>query len=245
MDSVRIWLRQFTEDLNARVARFCARWIRKVINAAISDHELMGALKDITSTAEFVKQYLGDVPEFKSRDQLYRWALNEVPSDAGLFLEFGVYKGNSINRLAGIKPNVTFYGFDSFVGLPEGWTIIAKKGAFDTSGALPPVRSNVVLTKGFFEQTLQPYLQAHPGEAIRFLHVDCDLYSATKTILDAAKSRLAAGTVIIFDELINYPGWQEQEYKAFMEFASETGVHFEYIGYVRNGGQVAVQLLQS
>jgi len=37
----------------------------------------------------------------------------------GLFLQFGVYKGNSINRLARLKRKATFYGFDFFVGLPE------------------------------------------------------------------------------------------------------------------------------
>ena len=32
---------------------------------------------------------------------------------------------------------------------------------------------------------------------------------------------LAPGTIIIFDELINYHGWEEGEFKAFMEFAAE------------------------
>jgi len=37
-------------------------------------------------------------------------------------MDFGVYKGASINWLAGLKPDVTFFGLDSFDGLPEAWT---------------------------------------------------------------------------------------------------------------------------
>lgn len=35
---------------------------------------------------------------------------------------------------------------------------------------------------------------------------------------------------------------QEGEYKAFAEWVAENGRAFEYIGYVRTGGQVAVRL---
>ncbi len=47
---------------------------------------------------------------------------------------------------------------------------------------------------------------------------------------------------MIFDEFINYAGWQEGEYKAFIEFVAERKCTFEYIGYVRTGGQVAVRM---
>lgn len=243
MTALQIWLRQTAEGVNDRLAQLCARWIRKVIEVAISDLDLMGALRNATNSAEFAERHFRDVPEFKRRDQLFRWALGQVPNDSGLFLEFGVYKADSINRMAGIKPNVTFHGFDSFVGLPEGWTLGAKKGAFDVGGALPPVRDNVRLIKGFFDTTLEPFLRERPQDAISFLHIDCDLYSSTKTIFNLTRPQLGPGTVIIFDEFFNYPGWQDHEYKAFNEFVAETGRPFEYIGYVRNAGQVAVKLL--
>lgn len=236
-------MRQFAEDVTDRLRRLCARWIRKIAEVVIRDLELMGALRDVTSSAEFARQHFRDVPEFKNRDQLFRWALDQTPRAEALFLEFGVYKGDSINRLAGLKPEITFYGFDSFVGLPEGWTLRAKTGAFDVQGTLPAVRNNVVLVKGFFEATLEDFLRAHPDRQISFLHIDCDLYSATKTVFSHAKARLVQGAVVVFDEFFNYPGWKEHEYKAFMEFVAETNRNFEYIGYVRNGAQVAVKLL--
>jgi len=44
-------------------------------------------------------QHLQDAADFKGRHRLYRYALSLVPHGSGLFLEFGVYKGDSINRL--------------------------------------------------------------------------------------------------------------------------------------------------
>jgi hypothetical protein len=99
----------------------------------------------------------------------------------------------------------------------------------------------VVLHKGWFCDTLPLFLDEHI-ESVRFLHVDCDLYSSTKTIFSALADRLVSGTIIVFDEYFNYPGWQECEYKAFMEFVS-TGRHFEYLAYNCRSEQVAVRLL--
>ena len=54
---------------------------------------------------------------------------------------------------------------------------------------------------------------------------------------------LAPGTIVMFDELINYHGWEEGEFKAFMEFVAAGKLAFEYVAYNRTGGQVAVRIL--
>ena len=105
------------------------------------------------------------------------------------------------------------------------------------------VRGNVRLTKGFFEDTLPGFVAQHPGAKIALLHIDCDLYSSTVTILKNVADMLVPGTIIIFDELINYHGWEEGEYKAFTEFAAERKLVFEYVAYNRTGGQVAIRIL--
>ena len=128
-----------------------------------------------------------------------------------------------------------------FVGLPEAWTPGARKGAFDVKGKLPPVRKNVQLWPGFFEQTL-PQFAEQVSERVSFLHIDCDLYSATKTVLDLLGDRLQPGCVIVFDEYFNYPDWKDGEYKAFAEYIAKSGRSFEYVGYVRHGQQVAVRV---
>jgi hypothetical protein len=238
----KIWLRLATESVRFRVREFVRRNLRKLIEIVITDLDLMGQMRDLFSSSEFERAHLADAADFKGREQLYRYALREVPTNEGLFLEFGVYKGDSINRLAGLKPEVRWHGFDSFEGLPEAWTLGSRKGAFGIGGTLPPVRDNVTLTRGFFEQTLAPFAAAHRAEKVVFLHVDCDLYSATKTIFEQLGPMLHPRCIILFDEYFNYAGWQDQEYKAFMEFVAAGSVSFEYIGYVRTNGQVAVRL---
>ena len=119
---------------------------------------------------------------------------SEIRHKDGLHLEFGVYKGDSINHFAELAPDVTWYGFNSFEGLPEAWTLGAKTGAFSIGGNLPPVRGNVRLTKGFFEDTLPGFVAQHPGAKIALLHIDCDLYSSTVTILKNVAPMLVPGS---------------------------------------------------
>ena len=154
-------------------------------------------------------------------------------------LEFGVAAGTSLNLIA---KNTTskIYGFDSFEGLPEDWLPGAPKGKFRQQ-SLPVVPDNVELVVGLFGDTLPTFLDQHP-EPIAFLHVDCDIYSSTRTIFDLCGARIVKGTVIVFDEYFNYPGWRRHEYRAFAEFSARTGRTFEYLGYTGNNEQVAVRL---
>ena len=220
VDLLTIWVRQGLADINEQIRELFRRQIRKLIELVLTDTDLMARLRDAASM------------------------LGEIAIKDGLHLEFGVYKGDSINRFAGLSPDVIWYGFDSFEGLPEAWTLGAKKGAFSVGGRLPPVRSNVRLIKGFFEDTLPGFIGEHRGAKIALMHVDCDLYSATKTIFANVADMLAPGTIIIFDELINYHGGREVgEFKAFMEFTAERKLSFEYVAYNRTGSQVAVRIL--
>jgi hypothetical protein len=156
-----------------------------------------------------------------------------------LICEFGVFMGETINHIATLTDRPVF-GFDSFEGLPERWRDGANQGVFAIP-ELPKVRKNVTLIKGWFNETLPVFLKQHPAP-IGFLHIDSDLYSSAKTILELLEPRLKPGAVIVFDEYFNYPEWQEGEYKAFMEYLEKTGLTFEFIGYHCNDQQVAVIL---
>ncbi len=145
----------------------------------------------------------------------------------GLFLEFGVYKGKSINFYSQFLPEQKFYGFDSFEGLPEDWWE-CKRSHFSLDGVLPKVNSNVELIKGWFDDTLPQFLETHK-ENVAFLHIDSDLYSSAKIIFDNLAPRIKAGTIIIFDEYFNYPNWQQHEFKAFQEFVKKYDVKYEYL----------------
>ena len=62
--------------------------------------------------------------------------------------------------------------------------------------------------------------------------MDADLYSSTKFILYNLKDYIDIDCVIIFDELVNYPGFdgEKGEVKAFYEFITENNVKYEWIG---------------
>jgi hypothetical protein len=158
----------------------------------------------------------------------------------GLIVEFGVNKGRTVNFFAERVDDVV-HGFDSFEGLPESW-----KGNTDTSnawrnqGQLPEVRKNVKLHTGWFNETLPGFLETHKDN-FGFMHVDCDIYSSTKTIFDFCASRIVPGTIILFDEYFNFPFWQEHEFKAFQEFVQDNNVNFQYIGV--SGVRVGVKIL--
>lgn len=181
-------------------------------------------------TAEFVIKNMNTVKyfDFKTADY-YKYILNEAKND-GLFLEFGVFQGNTINAIATLKPDKIIYGFDSFEGLPDNWRSGFDKGTFDIKGKLPPVQKNVVLIKGWFNETLPNFSKENPKNCA-FIHIDCDLYSSAKTIFSVLKNQIVSGTVIAFDEYFNYPGWQEGEYKALNEFIEETDLKFDYVAY--------------
>ena len=178
---------------------------------------------------------------FRYRDGLFKFAFEEYVKNNDyknkLFLEFGVFEGQSINFCSSLMPEIEFYGFDSFEGLPETSGIWAK-GNFDVKGNLPKVNKNVSLIKGYFDETLPKFLEEHKEKAA-FIHIDCDLYSSTKTVFDNIYDRIVPNTVIQFDEYYNYPGWRNHEFKAFQEFCKKYSVKYEYIG-ISSAYQVAV-----
>lgn len=192
-------------------------------------------------SAEFIAENMPKVKSFNNRNDYLKYVLNHTESvSGGIFAEFGVFQGESINFISSILSDKIIYGFDGFEGLPEDWRYDSRKGDFDVNGNLPRVNENVRLVKGWFNETLPDFVKAH-SEPCAFIHVDCDLYSSTKTIFDNLKNQIVSGTVIAFDEYFNYPGWQEGEYKAFMEFITENNFDFEYIART-NTSQVAVKI---
>jgi len=147
-----------------------------------------------------------------------------------LWLEFGVTSGKTINYISTFT-NDKVYGFDSFEGSPEKWRDGFDKGYFSTNGILPNVNNNVVLIKGWFNETLLDFIQTH-NKKVSFIHMDADLYSSTKYIFNVLKDYIDNDCIIVFDELVNYPTFDGDngELRAFYEFTTENKVDFEWIG---------------
>lgn len=193
-----------------------------------------------SDSADYVQDFMGEAVILEDHDDLLRHAVAQAPED-GLILEFGVAGGTSINVIADATPK-TIYGFDSFEGLPWAWGgALELTGAFSKKGAEPKVRSNVELVKGLFSETIPSFAAAH-GEPIALLHVDCDLYRSTVDILDGLGDRLRPGSVILFDEYLNYPGWRHHEYKAWQEFVKSHSVTYEYLAFSARDGQALVKI---
>jgi hypothetical protein len=192
-------------------------------------------LEAAKETADFWRKNMITAGAFGDSRDLLRHAIGLVTVD-GLFLEFGVASGSSISHIAELSKQRIF-GFDSFEGLPETWRTGYPSGAFAT--LTPKVSANVSLVKGLFADTLPGFLESHAAP-IAFLHVDCDLYASTKCVFDRLGERIGPGCVIVFDEYFNYPGWQEHEHKAFMEFVGQRRVRLRYDSFVPSHQQVCV-----
>ena len=158
----------------------------------------------------------------------------------GLVLEFGVYNGKSIRNIASIV-NTEVHGFDSFEGIPENWND-EPSGSYSANGELPVVPSNVTLHQGWFEDTLPKFIKEN-SSPIRFMNIDCDLYSSTKTIFDLLGLQVVPGTVIVFDEFIGYKSWKDDEFKAFQETVDQYQWRYEILSFSFATKQVAFKIL--
>lgn len=156
-------------------------------------------------------------------------ACNILNKNYNHVLEFGVYKGGSIRYLRNrLSERYKIFGFDSFVGLPEDWVgTPCIKGEFNADGIIPDI-INVSFFKGWFNETLPQYLNI--AEPIALLHIDCDLYSSTKIVLNTLKYYIKSGTVIVFDEwYYNFKDTKENrlhEQKAFLEWSIENNINY-------------------
>ncbi|MDR3373680.1 MAG: class I SAM-dependent methyltransferase [Ancalomicrobiaceae bacterium] len=190
-------------------------------------------------TIDYIMERLPGVMAFSTERGLMDYTLGKVSVD-GHMLEFGVYTGGSINYIAK-KVAGLVHGFDSFEGLPDDWDGFDRpKNSFSLSKRVPSVRKNVVLHAGWFDATLPKWAAENPGP-VSFIHVDCDIYSSTKCVFDILSDRIVPGTIILFDEYFNVPGWKLHEFKAFQEYISQRGVHYDYIGY--SVKEVAIKII--
>lgn len=167
-----------------------------------------------------------------------------------LFLEFGVFKGNSILEYysayqeSGITP--FFFGFDAFKGLPEEkldqhspW----KTGDFNLNGMINPELQNkegMEIVPGWFNETLNADTKKKfKRKKAGLVHIDCDIYTSTLEVLEflVTNNILADGALIVYDD---WGAWKQahleesQEYdvaegRAHKEIAEKYNLKFEFV----------------
>jgi SAM-dependent methyltransferase len=162
-----------------------------------------------------------------------------VPGDV---VEFGVYSGRSLALLAHATHHPeyedthvpacsrTVYGFDSWDGMPpESGHPRWPAGKFATCDSwhptIPrgdPVNASSVVNLFLNCQLPSPVLVRcrfasdmlpDTCRQIAVAHIDCDMYESTVTVLQAIGRCLQPGSVLLFDDWLNYradPGSGEQ-----------------------------------
>ena len=194
------------------------------------------------SQTEYFLSKMQDALLFRHREELWAFAANQVKTERPILTEFGVYKGHSVNFFSTLLPMAEIYGFDSFEGLQEDWSgTNLKKGSLDLKGKFPKVRMNVTLIKGWFEDTVEPWLETRSHKYIDLIHIDSDTYTPAKYILNTLRKQMGPGTIVIFDEYFGYPGWKKHEFKAWQEFVQSFDMKYSYIAVSEQS--VAIKIL--
>lgn len=154
------------------------------------------------------------------------------------FLEFGVFRGESILGVAKINENQEnrFYGFDTFEGYPEGFDN-HPKGAYTTNGTPPPTNdSRVQFIKGKFQKSLPLFLKTYSPNKYRIIHLDADLYSSTLYVLTKLDDLIDENTILTFDEF----GDLRNEFPAFYDYVRSYYREFEIIQHTQKFNRVSL-----
>ena len=244
--AVRRWL---ARTVVPPVERRLARVVRGEIDRAVGEAEFrarrdllaVGERDAALTSAKFAHRTMPTARTFTDPRSTLEYAL-EIAPQGGMALEFGVFEGRSLAVIAEARKGREVYGFDSFQGLPEDYRPHVRQGAFALD-RMPQVEG-AELVVGWFDATLPGFLAAHPGP-VDFLHVDGDLYSSAVTVLRLVGPRLLPGSVVIFDEFFNWPGWEDDgEFRAWQEYLEASGTLVEYEAYTSNNEQVVVRITE-
>lgn len=224
------------------------KWTRRlaqrqltVIGRFVKPSHLRGAnaaLNYLETGRWFRSRALEGFPKYRTRQALHESVGATARHQKVLYLEFGVYHGDSLRLWSQIlaHPEASLHGFDSFQGLPEEWDASRPKGTFDVNGRIPSIPDpRVEFHPGWFSDTLPRFeLPAHERLVI---HLDADLYSSTAFVLDHLDKWIIPGTILIFDEFCD----RLHEQKAFNEYLERTQGSFRVLGSTMNLEQVAFE----
>jgi hypothetical protein len=188
---------------------------------------------------EHIKKSIIFTNGLKIREYAIKTSLLNDKNQEYYYLEFGVWKGNSSNFFSTFLNKL--YCFDSFEGLKENWVGTSEiVGTMSLDKKIPKLNTNVEPIVGWVEDTLDDFLKKH-NPKINFVHLDMDTYSPTRFTLEKIKPYLVKNSIIIFDELYNYHGWREGEFKALKEVFNEN--EFKYEAFNLNSKQCVIQII--
>ena len=206
-------------------------------------HPLHGAALE----PRFIHSINGGLLSRPNLFQFIRAFFKTAEVQSGYYLEFGVFNGSSMLEAYGILRGLVthLYGFDSFDGLPElssddaaatPLTPSFVAGNFRSlgvdavrnlvlAGATRLAPEQLVLTPGFYEQTLPQFdcgKFADKGPCL-VAHVDCDLYSSSRDVFRFLDGIVTTGTWLLLDDYWTYRGSPRHgQRRAFEEWMAES-----------------------
>ena len=177
----------------------------------------------------------------------------------GEYVEFGVFNGKSI--INAIKANNlwllkfeqkkinSFYGFDSFEGLPKSlpedimnnyfeFKVGKFKSDYDEQSLNKEIikltgESNIRLIKTLFDKITKDTEFFKDDLKAGIIHLDCDLMSSSRQALNLIANKIIDGSVILLDDFFLYKGNKNfGQQKAFFDWCKEYKImHNEYFNY--------------
>lgn len=242
---MKFFLKKVTDKLSRLIYALIPIQYRKEVE---NKNRLIYSLyreKQLRDCFEYFKDHLETSMIFKDQWKIREYSIKKSlfndPGNNFFYLEFGTFEGKSANFFSKFVKKI--YCFDSFEGLKEDWVgTPAAKGHFNLKKKIPKLNTNVETIVGWVEDTLDDFIKKH-NPKINFVHLDMDIYSATKFTLESLKPYLTKNAVILFDELYNYTNWRQGEFRALQEVLKEN--EYKFIGFNIFGNQVAIQLNNS
>ena len=188
---------------------------------------------------------IGRISKFATHLDLFR----KVSGIAGDIVECGVFKGVSLSRLIKFRDlfenpfSRKIIAFDTFGEFPEAqYPLDVKKreqfvseagsksiGKVQLISVLQRLNlyQNIELIEGNILQTVPEYKGKNPHLKISFLHIDVDLYEATRVCLEELYSLVTRGGIVILDDYGAFPGAN----KAIDEFFTGKKVKINKLPY--------------
>jgi hypothetical protein len=198
-------------------------------------------------------------PKWYSLERCTDYMTKNINSDLSMIYEFGVFDCSSlvyIEKLSKIK-NVNYskiIGFDSFEGFPsfekeyaadpntyQAWetmdfSCVKDKSQIDSVIASLKTKfiDEPILVPGYYENSLKDELVTqYDLKPALFVHIDCDLYTSTYTVLDFLyrNNLIQSGTIVKYDEWgpLFKPGEPFGEERAHLEMLEKYGGSYEQL----------------
>ncbi|MDR1216615.1 MAG: TylF/MycF family methyltransferase [Treponema sp.] len=184
--------------------------------------------------------YLTSAPPRIAKSIAHYELYKKIVNLPGEVVECGVFKGMSLIRFATYREIMEsqfsrkIIGFDAFGKFPDNVSMAVDKDFiknFETDAGdgiskedLEDILKyknfqNIFLIKGLIPDTFSEYFGKKSATQIALLHIDVDVYEATKACLDHLYDRVVKGGIIVFDDY----GEVDGATKAINEFISSLG----------------------